>query len=88
MSKIHSFDTYVPYLQIAERLGHTKITTTIDTYSHLLPNMQRDATDRLDETILGTTNNYGCQIDAEATQNLKQRKKPLPPAPQGIKTSV
>jgi integrase len=43
-----------PLKLIAERLGHSKITTTIDTYGHLLPNMQREASDRLDHTIFGT----------------------------------
>ena len=31
-----------PMKLIAERLGHSKISTTIDTYGHLLPNMQHD----------------------------------------------
>jgi integrase len=40
---------------IAERLGHTKITTTLDTYGHLLPNMQGDASDKLDATLFGSS---------------------------------
>ena len=42
-----------PMKLIAERLGHSKITTTMDTYGHLLPNMQHDASNRLDQTIFG-----------------------------------
>jgi integrase len=42
-----------PMKLIAERLGHSKISTTIDTYGHLLPNMQHDASNRLDQTIFG-----------------------------------
>ncbi|MBO0997210.1 site-specific integrase [Bacillus sp. SD075] len=42
-----------PMKLIAERLGHSKITTTMDTYGHLFPNMQRDASNRLDQTIFG-----------------------------------
>ena len=33
---------------VQERLGHAKIATTLDTYSHVLPSMQEDATDHLD----------------------------------------
>lgn len=42
-----------PMKLIANRLGHSKITTTMDTYGHLLPNMQHDASNRLDQTIFG-----------------------------------
>ncbi|PFU90807.1 site-specific integrase [Bacillus anthracis] len=34
---------------ISERLGHTDIQTTLNTYSHVLPNMQREVADKLDE---------------------------------------
>jgi integrase len=33
---------------VQERLGHSQISVTLDTYSHVLPTMQRDAADRLD----------------------------------------
>ncbi|WMX58057.1 tyrosine-type recombinase/integrase [Peribacillus sp. R9-11] len=36
---------------IADRLGHTDIETTLNTYSHVLPNMQRSVSDKLDEII-------------------------------------
>lgn len=36
-------------LLIAERLGHEKIQTTLDTYSHLYPNKQSEVANRLDE---------------------------------------
>lgn len=36
-------------LLIAERLGHEKIQTTLDTYSHLYPNKQSEVAGRLDE---------------------------------------
>lgn len=32
---------------VAERLGHANIQVTLNTYSHVLPSMQRDAADRL-----------------------------------------
>lgn len=47
-----------PMKLIAERLGHSKITITMDTYGHLLPNMQQDASDRLDQTIFGSSSLY------------------------------
>ena len=35
-------------LEIANRLGHEKIETTLNTYSHLYPNKQEQLADRLD----------------------------------------
>ena len=32
---------------IQERLGHSTISLTMDTYSHVLPSMQLDAADKL-----------------------------------------
>lgn len=39
------------YFIVKERLGHASITTTIDTYSHLYPNKQKDLADKLDDLI-------------------------------------
>ncbi|MFE4120079.1 tyrosine-type recombinase/integrase [Priestia sp. YIM B13486] len=36
---------------ISERLGHAEIGTTLDTYSHVLPNMQKTVSDELDKII-------------------------------------
>ncbi|MGP7815522.1 tyrosine-type recombinase/integrase [Niallia sp. 01092] len=36
---------------ISERLGHSNIETTFNIYSHVLPNMQRSVSDKLDEII-------------------------------------
>ena len=36
---------------VQERLGHARIGITLDTYSHVLPTMQRDAADKLDALI-------------------------------------
>jgi integrase len=38
---------------VSERLGHSSIQITLDTYSHLLPNMQKDAAGKLGEEIFG-----------------------------------
>ena len=37
----------VPIKVVAERLGHKKITITLDIYAHALPSMQRDAATKL-----------------------------------------
>jgi len=39
-----------PHL-VAARLGHEKIQTTLDTYSHLYPNQGRDVADQLDKLV-------------------------------------
>ncbi|AIQ29316.1 integrase [Paenibacillus sp. FSL P4-0081] len=37
---------------VSERLGHANIRITLDTYSHLLPNMQRNAAQNFDKLML------------------------------------
>ncbi len=39
---------------VAERLGHSSIKTTLDTYSHVLPDMQKSASDRLGDLLYGS----------------------------------
>ncbi len=39
---------------VSERLGHASIGITQDIYSHVLPGMQRDAADKLDDVLGGT----------------------------------
>jgi integrase len=36
---------------VSERLGHSKVGVTLDTYSHVLPSMQQEVTDTLEEII-------------------------------------
>ncbi len=36
---------------VSERLGHNNAQITLDTYSHVLPNLQAEPADRLDGTI-------------------------------------
>jgi integrase len=43
----------VPAKVVQERLGHSSVTITLDTYSHVLPNMQRDAAERIAELMFG-----------------------------------
>ncbi|MGI8516939.1 MAG: tyrosine-type recombinase/integrase [Acidimicrobiia bacterium] len=37
-----------------ERLGHSSISITLDTYSAVLPNMQREAVERLAQMMEGS----------------------------------
>ncbi|UNL85724.1 tyrosine-type recombinase/integrase [Priestia koreensis] len=39
---------------ISERLGHSNIKTTLDTYSHVLPNMQEEAANQIDTLLTAT----------------------------------
>jgi integrase len=36
---------------VQERLGHSSISLTLDTYSHVIPSMQQDIADKLDEIL-------------------------------------
>jgi hypothetical protein len=35
----------------SERLGHSKVSLTLDTYSHVLPSMQADAAALVDDAL-------------------------------------
>ncbi|MEE8159316.1 MAG: site-specific integrase, partial [Dehalococcoidia bacterium] len=39
---------------VSERLGHSSIVLTLDTYSHLLPGMQEEAVLKFDRLTVGT----------------------------------
>jgi integrase len=39
---------------VSERLGHSKVSLTLDTYSHVLPSMQREASDAMKTLLFGT----------------------------------
>jgi hypothetical protein len=36
---------------VQERLGHSQISLTLDTYSHVLPTMQLEAASKLDQLL-------------------------------------
>jgi len=36
---------------VSERLGHAKVSITLDTYSHVLPDLQREAAAAMDRTV-------------------------------------
>ena len=37
---------------VSERLGHSSVAITLDTYSHILPGLQEAAAQRFDEGLL------------------------------------
>ena len=39
---------------VQERLGHAQISLTLDTYSHVLPSMQKEAAAKLDDLFAGS----------------------------------
>ncbi len=41
----------VPILLVSKRLGHSSPTVTLNVYGHLLPDMDSDLADRLDELM-------------------------------------
>ncbi len=44
----------VPLRVVQEILGHSRISTTADIYSHVLPTLQKDAADRMGELLTGS----------------------------------
>ncbi|MDI3509118.1 MAG: hypothetical protein PWP55_1310 [Clostridiales bacterium] len=36
---------------VQERIGHSSITITLDTYSHLVPNLQQEAAQKIDDML-------------------------------------
>jgi hypothetical protein len=39
---------------VSERLGHANVQITLDTYSHIAPDLQREAATTLDEILTGS----------------------------------
>jgi integrase len=46
---------HVPARVVMDTLGHSQISLTLNTYSHAMPAMQRDAADLLDELLVGNS---------------------------------
>ena len=49
----------VPQKVVSERLGHATVAITLDTYSHVLPGLQRGAVDRLDTALRAVLSEKG-----------------------------
>ena len=43
------FEMQIPPLEVAERLGHERVETTLNTYAHLYPNKQKHISEKLDK---------------------------------------
>jgi len=41
----------IPLLIVSKRLGHSKVSITLDTYGHLLPGMQQETADFIDGLV-------------------------------------
>ena len=41
----------IPPLIVSRRLGHSKVSITLDTYGHLMPEMQNEAAELMDELV-------------------------------------
>ena len=54
----------VPAKVVAERLGHSSVTQTLDTYSHVLPVLEEKATDELRNVLFQNPNKPAPQIFA------------------------
>ena len=42
----------IPPIVVSRRLGHAKASITLDVYGHLIPSMQREAAEKIDELIM------------------------------------
>jgi integrase len=42
---------------VSKRLGHSTVAFTLQVYAHVLPGQQREATDAIEATLLGTAQN-------------------------------
>ncbi|MDA2323955.1 site-specific integrase [Bacillus cereus group sp. Bc177] len=50
---------------VSERLGHADVRITLDTYSHLLPSMQKDTALKFGEMLFGENDKYRIEINLD-----------------------
>ncbi|MBK0075562.1 site-specific integrase [Bacillus sp. S56] len=50
---------------VSERLGHADVRITLDTYSHLLPSMQKDTAIKFGEMLFGEDDKYHVEINLD-----------------------
>lgn len=55
----------VPVKVVSDRVGHAGVRITPDTYSHVLPGMQKDAAAKLDGILFGDRAPIGHRSDAK-----------------------
>ena len=45
------FNAGIPVIVVSRRLGHARASITLDVYGHLIPSMQSDATELVDQLV-------------------------------------
>nr|WP_252210065.1 tyrosine-type recombinase/integrase [Bacillus bombysepticus] len=50
---------------VSERLGHADFRITLDTYSHLLPSMQKDTAIKFGEMLFGKNGKYRIEVNLD-----------------------
>ncbi|MGF2712597.1 tyrosine-type recombinase/integrase [Bacillus cereus] len=50
---------------VSERLGHADVRITLDTYSHLLPSMQKDTAIKFGEMLFGEDDKYYVEVELD-----------------------
>lgn len=50
---------------VSERLGHADVRITLDTYSHLLPSMQKDTAIKFGKMLFGEDEKYHVEINLD-----------------------
>ena len=50
---------------VMETLGHSQISLTLDTYSHVLPGLQAEAANRMQEALGENGCQNGCQTETQ-----------------------
>ena len=68
---------------VSERLGHSTVTLTLDTYSHVLPSMQRAASDKLENILFGRTGTHLAH-----KQEVANEKGHQPAAPNSVDSEL
>lgn len=50
---------------VSERLGHADVRITLDTYSHLMPGMQKDTAIKFGKMLFGEDDKYCVEINLD-----------------------
>jgi hypothetical protein len=61
----------VPVLVVSKILGHSKVSTTLDIYGHMIPVMQEEAARIMDEIVTPIPFEMGEKIDIESSKKDK-----------------
>ena len=75
-------------LAIKERLGHSSITVTLDTYGHLLPSLNEGLTDGLEETFRRAERDGSRTERGLGRPGPKRSGDPHPPSPAGFRVGL